>query len=102
MISTQQGRDDFGADLVATMQATVVQQAKDASRLEAATWLVQAAIDTPLDSIEAVDSALEKLVDAYQELEFMKSEPTEIQAQLGLLYRLYQLERYRLTTGGGQ
>jgi len=102
VISTDQDLDDLGAALLQTMQAVETQKKNDASRIEEAIWLVQEATNTPRDTSEAVDSALDNLLSAYETVESTGLDLPDINAQIGLLYRIYQLEWYRLATGNSQ
>ncbi|MCP4332392.1 MAG: hypothetical protein GY785_07025, partial [Gammaproteobacteria bacterium] len=102
LVTTDHDRHDLGAALVAEMQTIEPNKKRVRKKLDKATELVQTALDTPLDTINAVDSALEDLVNAYEKLEDMRNELPDIQTQVGLLYRLYQLDWYRLTTEDGQ
>lgn len=101
LVSTERDLDDLGAALLTTMAAVEVDRRWEARLLRLATWLVRLALESPRDSRYAVDAALWYLTHAYKLVGQIRPGLFEVQSEIGLVYRLYQLERYRLGVDAG-
>ena len=96
LISVDRDINDQAAEVLATMQAIDTVFRSDAHLLFHAIELVEVAVGIPPTNSYALVSIFWHLQAAYYNLDVMHVDAGEAQAQLGSLYRLYQLEAYRL------